>query len=181
MNSTPQERFDNNTSKDKFHDNAYNDTPAEGAEDAAAEESEAIGSNGVKIPIKKTDELREATLMHIPDFVCTAICAGLNLSDLVADGFMVEPPEEKPVNNDPQVHNPHMNSEELMHQNTFRYMFDERVTEKENEAAPHLGEKYGGGYECSSAGPKVEDCLTRGAEISHWLSERMVNSEHFCD
>lgn len=120
--------------------------------------------------------------MVIPDYVCTAICAGLNLADLVGEGLMIEPPEEKPIINDPQLHNPHMNTEEGLHQNTFRYGFDDRVTEGlDNGDHVHLGEKYGGGFECSSAKPKIDDCLTRGAEISHWLSERMVNPEHFCD
>jgi len=35
--------------------------------EAEAEEGEALGKTGVKIPIKKTDDLKEATKMTIPD------------------------------------------------------------------------------------------------------------------
>jgi len=93
------------------------------------------------VPIKKTDDIRQATKMVIPDFVCTAICAGLNLSDLIGEGLMIEPPEEKPVNNDPQLRNPHMNTEEGLHMNTFRYGYDDRVGPIQEELAHNLGEK----------------------------------------
>lgn len=119
MNGAPENRWDSKVESSKFHESAYKDDPGtEG--DEAAEESEAIGSSGVKVPIKKTDDVIQATKMVIPDFVCTAICAGLNLSDLLGEGLMIEPPEEKPINNDPQLNNPHMNSEEGLHMNTFR-------------------------------------------------------------
>lgn len=50
--------------KDKFAPIAYKDKDLDEAE---AEEGEALGKTGVKIPIKKTDELKEATKMTIPD------------------------------------------------------------------------------------------------------------------
>lgn len=51
--------------KDKFAPIAYKDKDLEG--EAEAEEGEALGKTGVKIPIKKTDDLKEATKMTIPD------------------------------------------------------------------------------------------------------------------
>jgi len=58
--------------------------------------------------------------------VCNLICAGLVIEDLV-EGGIVEPAEEPPIDESPQLSNPHMNSEEGMHINTFRYGKDNRV------------------------------------------------------
>jgi hypothetical protein len=125
--------------------------------------------------------MREVIKMEIPDYVCQAICAGLDIEAIIGDEAMIEPPELRPVNNDPQLNNPHMNTEEGLHSNTFRYGKDDRVPEKVAESPFNGGEKYGGGYECSSAVPKVDICLEKGGELSHWISERLVNKEHFCD
>jgi len=64
--------------------------------------------------------LHEVTKMEIPDYVCHAICAGLDINGIIGDSVLIENPEYKPVNNDPQVSNVHMNNEEGMHANTFR-------------------------------------------------------------
>lgn len=58
--------------------------------------------------------------------MCNLICAGLVIEDLM-EGGIVEPPEEPPLDNSPQINNPHMNSEEGLHINTFRYGKDNRV------------------------------------------------------
>lgn len=49
-----------------FHENAYTH-PTELDGEPEAEESEALGNQGVKIPIKKTDDMREVVKMEIPD------------------------------------------------------------------------------------------------------------------
>lgn len=58
--------------------------------------------------------------------MCNLICAGLVIEDLM-DGGLTEPPTEPPLDNSPQTANPHMNNEEGMHLNTFRYGKDNRV------------------------------------------------------
>jgi len=65
--------------------------------------------------------------MEIPDFVCSLICSGLNISNLL-DGRQVEDPPEEPIEfPTPQIGNPHMASEEGLHLNTFRSGYDARV------------------------------------------------------
>lgn len=68
-NAAPVERYDHSAARDKFDTNAYKEKspqpPVEGEE--AAEEGEALGNTGVKIPIKKTDDRKEAIAMVIPD------------------------------------------------------------------------------------------------------------------
>lgn len=118
--------------------------------------------------------------MKIPDYLCTAICAGLDIKGLMGGDALIEVPEEKPVDNSPQTKNPHMNSEEGITNNNFRKGADGRLNEL---VEPNIdgGQKYDGSQECSSAGPKVADCLEKGGEISHWLTQRFVNPDHFCD
>jgi len=78
--------------------------------------------------------------------VCTAICAGLDIKGLIGDGALVEVPEEKPVDNMPQLTNPHMNNEEGLHMNTFRAGKDARLIAQNAEADSSLdaGQKYNG-------------------------------------
>lgn len=118
--------------------------------------------------------------MSIPDYLCTAICAGLDIKGLMGGEALIEVPEEKPIDNAPQLNNPHMNTEEGITNNTFRKGFDARLDETV-ESNIEYGMKYDGSQECSGAAPKVADCLEKGGEISHWLSQRMVNPDHFCD
>jgi len=73
--------------------------------------------------------------------VCTAICAGLDIKGLIGDGALIEPPEEKPIDNMPQLMNPHMNNEEGIHINTFRNGKDERLINGEINNSLEFGQK----------------------------------------
>jgi len=34
---------------------------------------------------------------------------------------------------------------------------------------------------CGQSAPDINVCLDKGAEISHWISERILNPASFCD
>lgn len=119
--------------------------------------------------------------MTMPDYVCQTICAGLNIIDLLDGAALLEPPEEPIEVDTPQINNPHMNSEEGLHLNNKRYGFDERVTEKQLTESVDFAKDYSGHYECETAAPKIETCLERGGEVAHWLTERIINPDSFCD
>lgn len=74
-----------------------------------------------------------------------------------------------------------MNSEEGMHLNSFRYGVDGRVSQELKNELTSPNKKYNGKFECEDAAPKVTDCIERGAEVSHWISERLINIDSFCD
>jgi len=97
---------------------------------------------------------------------------------------MIEPPEEPFEPQTPQIHNPHMNTEEGLHVNTKRFGFDNTVMPDGYAALEQVigqGKDYSGHYECENAHINLDDCLHRGNEISHWLTERIINPDSFCD
>lgn len=56
--------------------------------------------------------------MDVPEWVCSMLCAGLNIEELLDGQAINDPGEEPPIDRSPQMTNPHMNSEEGMHLNT---------------------------------------------------------------
>jgi len=105
------------------------------------------------------------------------------MAALFGEHIVFDIPEEEPMIEGPQYGNPHMNTIEGLHLNTRRYKYDRDVMPDGVDDSETLGagKNYQGGYECSSAAPKVKDCLEKGSEIAHWLTERFINPEHFCD
>lgn len=81
--------------------------------------------------------------MAIPDQICTAICAGLDIKGLLGEGQLIEVPEEVPVDNTPQLNNPHMNTEEGITTNTFRKGYDTRL-DVQTQTGLESGMKYDG-------------------------------------
>mmetsp|Transcript_44766 Transcript_44766/g.97834 ORF Transcript_44766/g.97834 Transcript_44766/m.97834 type:complete len:107 (-) Transcript_44766:386-706(-) len=59
-----------------------------------AEENKALGSNLGDDELIKTDMRFNYTKMVIPEFVCSSICAGLNLDDIVSGESDIEDPED---------------------------------------------------------------------------------------
>jgi len=41
--------------------------------------------------------------------------------------------------------------------------------------------QYNGEYVCESSQPDVETCVEKGAELSSWFSERILNPENMCN
>lgn len=41
--------------------------------------------------------------------------------------------------------------------------------------------KYDGSQECQDTAPKTQECLDKGAEVAHWIMERIINTQSFCD
>jgi len=115
--------------------------------------------------------------------VCNLICAGLVLGDLL-DGAPIDIPDVPPVDNAPQSTNPHMNTEEGTHLNTFRHGVDERVMPAGDEVAEppvSKSQRYDGTYECQDSSPKSLECLEKGDLVAHWIMQRVINTSSFCD
>jgi hypothetical protein len=119
-NTAPINRYESKSNKQIFHPQGYSERPEDAPEAAAADEEEALGGSTLKVPIKNFDQLKLVTKLEIPDYVCTMICAGLNIEDLLDGQGPAEPKEEPPVDKTPQLNNPNMNTEEGMHINTYR-------------------------------------------------------------
>lgn len=78
-----------------------------------------------------------------------------------------------------------MNSEEGMIINTNRKGHDTRmddpalIMEESAGSAPNM--RYNGTHECEMAVPAFNDCVDLGAEISSWISERLLNNSQMCN
>lgn len=59
-----------------------------------AEENKAIGANLGEDELIKTDARYQYVKMKVPEYFCTAICAGLNMDDLVSGDANIEDPED---------------------------------------------------------------------------------------
>jgi len=122
----------------------------------------------------------KVSILEIPEWICSTICAGLNIEDLL-DGQGVTESNEEPVDlPDIQSNNIHMNTEEGMTINTKRKGFDNSMDSPEVIQVSRPGTKYNGKHECEMTSIKYTDCMEKGAEISSWISERILNPSQAC-
>jgi len=76
-----------------------------------------------------------------------------------------------------------MNTEEGTHLNTFRHGHDERVMPDGLGDGIQVtkSQRYDGSYECQDTAPKSSDCLEKGDLVAHWIMQRIINTNSFCD
>jgi len=125
--------------------------------------------------------------MEVPAWICSTICAGIDLDGL-NDGSTVEDPDEiiYPSKRNENLTNPLMQDEEGIHLNTNRYGKDLSIKSNEINMASSgptseaVFKNVVGQYECGNSSPDINMCLEHGAEISHWISERILNPSSFC-
>lgn len=123
--------------------------------------------------------------MEVPEWICATICAGIDIDGLY-DGSTVEDPDEiiTPHPDDMSNRtNPLFSTEEGHHLYTNRKGSDNTIVSSEMDIGPnssHVFTNVVGAYECGGATPDWNVCLDKGAEISHWISERILNLSSFC-
>lgn len=93
MNAAPQQRYDSRADKEIFSGQYVEKGEAEAAEEEVKEEESALGA-GTK-PILKSDDKFTVVAMEIPEWMCTTICAGLNLKEIM-DGKEINEPATAP-------------------------------------------------------------------------------------
>jgi len=59
-----------------------------------AEENKAIGVNLGEDTLIKTDTKSQYFKVKIPDFICKAVCAGLNMDEIASGSGTIEEPED---------------------------------------------------------------------------------------
>lgn len=122
MNPAPQMRYDSAASQDTFS-KQYSEKPAEEGAEAAAEEAkeEETALGDAPPEVLKSDTRFVVVPMEIPEWMCSTICAGINLKDIM-DGQDIQEPPEAPVKKEKVIdpENPHMSTEEGMILNTNR-------------------------------------------------------------
>jgi len=123
----------------------------------------------------------KVSILEIPEWICSTICAGLNIEDLLDGQGITEPSEEAIETPTIQSNNLHMNTEEGMTINTKRKGFDYSMDTPVVIQVARPGTLYNGKHECELTSIKYTDCMEKGAEISSWISERILNPSKACN
>lgn len=75
-----------------------------------------------------SDPNKQVIKMEVPEWICSTICAGIDIDGL-NDGSTVEDPDEIifPSRRNENLNNPHFQTEEGVHLNMNRYGFDKSI------------------------------------------------------
>lgn len=186
FNQLPNERYDDNQEQFLYKPNAYKSgkhslQPASEVKkgmDLAkklAEENKALGGNPNDEEMVKTDERYDFREIKVPEWVCSSICAGLNLDDLVSGESTIENPDDFNMNDSNLFR-----TEEEYHIDLGRKGKDKRL-DRPPSLTPNAFKNYNGEYTCERSNINLDDCVEKGLELSTWFAERILNSEKMCN